>query len=254
MRISLRTVLALAIMLSLNPALHAQIQAARDGGTRELLVSIFVPPVSQAPFSLTLATEWTRPFSGGGTYTLVNTRHIQRDSEGRIYEERWLLVPKGGKVQSIMTSIEISDPVAHVSYNCFLGTKTCSLRSYTRSAEASYKPAPGLNGALPSGDGFATYEELGTSVVEGLETTGSRETRTLNPGTYGNDQPMVTTREYWFSPKLGINLISRLESPQSGKQTFTVKELSLSEPEPQTFAAPERYSIVDEREERPAAR
>jgi hypothetical protein len=33
----------------------------RDGGTTEVLQSIFIPPMPRAPFQLTLATEWTRP-------------------------------------------------------------------------------------------------------------------------------------------------------------------------------------------------
>jgi len=58
-----------------------------DGSGQEILESIFVPPIAHAPFSLTLATEWTRPLNNGGTYTLVNSRSIKRDGTGRIYEE-----------------------------------------------------------------------------------------------------------------------------------------------------------------------
>ena len=65
-----------------------------DGGVRETLESIFIPPKPNAPFTLTLDTEWTRAFGNGGTYTLVNERHIARDTAGRIYEERWYLVQR----------------------------------------------------------------------------------------------------------------------------------------------------------------
>jgi hypothetical protein len=67
----------------------------QDGGTRKVLESIAIPPLANAPFSGTLVTEWTRPMADGGNYTLTNRRRIARDSAGRIYEERWLLVPKG---------------------------------------------------------------------------------------------------------------------------------------------------------------
>src|SRR4051812_33432171 len=68
-----------------------------DGGAGNgIMQSLFIPPKAGAPFSLTLSTEWTRPLPGGGTWTLVNERHIMRDSKGRIYQERWILVPKGG--------------------------------------------------------------------------------------------------------------------------------------------------------------
>ncbi len=79
--------------------------SAPDGGAREVLVSIFIPPKPNAPFFMALDTEWTRPLGNGGTYTLVNERQIARDSAGRVYQERWLLVPKNGKVESTINRI-----------------------------------------------------------------------------------------------------------------------------------------------------
>jgi hypothetical protein len=71
----------------------------QDGGTSEVLESIVIPPKAQAPFSLLLQTEWVRTLSDGSTITLVNQRRIARDSGGRIYQERWFLVPKNGKAE-----------------------------------------------------------------------------------------------------------------------------------------------------------
>jgi hypothetical protein len=223
-----------------------------DGGTREVLESIFIPPKPGAPFTLTLDTEWSRPFGAGGTYTLVNERHIARDSAGRIYEERWSLQPKGGKDPSLMTYIQIADPVRHTLYNCrmFEG-KTCYLLNYSGSASEAYRPAVQPSGPLPNGDGYHTHEDLGGNSLFGFETAGYRETTTLNPGVYGNDQPMVTTREFWYSPQLGIDLISTLDSPRSGKQTFTVTVISASEPDPKLFDLPEGYQVVDQRKASP---
>jgi hypothetical protein len=51
--------------------------ATTDGGGQEVLESIFVPFLAHAPFSLTLATEWTRPMNNGGTYTVVNQQADQ---------------------------------------------------------------------------------------------------------------------------------------------------------------------------------
>ena len=81
-----------------------------DGGTRGRMESIFVPPKAGAPFSFTLVTEWKRPMDNGGTFTLTNERHIARDSKGRIYQERWLLVPKGGTIKSQMDVFQVTDP------------------------------------------------------------------------------------------------------------------------------------------------
>lgn len=219
-----------------------------DGGTRETLESIFIPPIANAPFSLTLETEWSRPLNGGGSYTLVNQRHIMRDSAGRIYQERWLLVPKGGSLKSTMNWIQIADPEKHVYFNCHVEDKVCTERSYGGLASAAYKPVIGSSGALPDGKGFQKHEDLGTGSVGGVTTVGYRDSVTFNPGVYGNDQPMTTTREFWYSAKLGIDLVSILDSPQAGKQVFTVSEISAAEPDPQVFSIPDGYTVVDARE------
>ena len=56
----------------------------------------------------------------GGTTTLVNKRRIARDAAGRVYQERWALVPKNDpRVQSIQNMIQIHDPLTHTRYDCF---------------------------------------------------------------------------------------------------------------------------------------
>jgi hypothetical protein len=235
-------------------AAHAQeVQVQmRDGGTREVLESIYIPPMARSPFTLTLTTEWIRPMGSGGTYTLENTRHIMRDSQGRIYEERWLLVPKGGKMESRMNVFQIADPVKHTLYNCFTKSKECDLLRYAGSNSVQYKPGMTAAGPLPDGSGYRTHEELGVESVDGFETTGYRDTTVLNPGVIGNDQPATMTREFWYSALLGINLRSLVESPQTGKQVFTVTNVSTSEPEPAVFAIPDDYRVVDQRKTEPA--
>src|SRR5882724_5996642 len=90
---------------------------AEDGGARgSTLESVVIPPKAKAPFTLILETEWIRGLSDGGTITLVNKRRIARDADGRIYQERWLLVPKADATSSQMTAIQISDPTAHTLY------------------------------------------------------------------------------------------------------------------------------------------
>ena len=91
----------------------------QDGGVSEVLQSIVVPPKAEAPFTLTLETEWVKTLNDGGTITLVNKRRIARDSAGRIYQERWALVPKNDpRVKSMMTLIQIKDPKEGTLYNC----------------------------------------------------------------------------------------------------------------------------------------
>jgi hypothetical protein len=225
-----------------------------DGGTRQVLESIFIPPLAHAPFSLTLETEWTRTMANGGTYTMVNKRQIMRDGAGRIYQERWLLVPKDGKMESKMNFIQISNPATHTLYNCETATRQCYLQVYSGSTKANYQPGVGRSGALTDGSGYATHEDLGGDTIAGLDTVGYRDTTTLNPGTFGNAQPMVSMREFWYSKQLGINLLSILDSPLVGKERFTATDVNVSEPQPRYFAIPEGYTVIDQRETGPPVR
>lgn len=224
-----------------------QVVQMRDGGTSEVLESIYIPPLLNAPFTAVVHTEWSRPIPGGGSYTLVNQRRVARDTRGRIYEERWLLAPKDTDIKSQMNVIQIADPIAHTLYNCFIFQRRCLLETYSESAAAIYAPAIGTTGPLPKTNGFSTHEDLGIRDVEGVETHGTRDTVTLNPGVFGNDRPLVSTREFWHAAKLGINLRSILDDPRTGKQTFTVTDVSSSEPDIKIYDIPEGFEVVDRR-------
>ncbi|MGA2537020.1 MAG: hypothetical protein ABSF53_13470 [Terracidiphilus sp.] len=183
--------------------------------------------------------------AGGGTITLTNERHIVRDSKGRIYQERWILVPKGGKIESRMNVFQITDPEQHTWFNCAPATKVCDLYRYHLTTQDKFEPPIGKSGPLPDGDGVRQHEDLGAGSVEGVDTHGYRETTTINTGVMGNDQPMVTVREFWYSPHLAVNLNSTVDAPQSGKQVFTAKDISTAEPDSSFFEIPAEYKIVD---------
>ncbi len=222
----------------------------RDGGTDEVLQGIEIPPITKAPFSLMLETEWTRPLADGGTWTIANRRRIARDSAGRVYQERWLLAPKGGKVPSRMSFIQIADPVKHTGVTCDVRSHKCMVGYYRETSEMTYKPSPETSGQLRDGAGTYTHENLGENTVAGLPTVGMRDTTTLNAGIVGNDRPLSIIREFWYSQKLGINLLSSLSDGRYGTQRFKATELTQGEPEPSLFEMPSGYTLV---EQKPAA-
>jgi hypothetical protein len=224
---------------------------AADGGVREVLESIVVPPTSGAPFTATLDTEWVKYAADGVTITLANERHIARDGRGRIYEERWFLVPKNGKAKSEMNWIQIADPKLRTQYNCSTFRHICELRTYDPTddltAAAPLKPLPA--GARSADN--VSVEDLGARNIAGIDTIGRRETITVEAGTVGNDQPFTTLKEYWHSQELGLNLLSIRSGPMVGKQTFTITELTAAEPDPQLFELPAGYKVTDLRKNPP---
>jgi hypothetical protein len=236
-----------------GPQKPVQQYYVEDGGAHGgVLESIVIPPKLNAPFTLLLQTEWVRGLPDGGSITTVNQRRIARDTEGRIYMERWYLVPKDGKDKSQMTTIQVSDPSNHTLYNCFMldPKKQCVLVTYTPSPNAVFK-FQGPTGPLPDGTGEAIHQDLGTQLVAGVETTGTRDTVIYNAGLFGNDRKMTIEREFWYSPKLGFNLLSKRSDPRIGTQTFTATNLILSEPDPKLFDLPDGFTVVDRRQTAP---
>ena len=224
---------------------------AHDGGVREVLESIVVPPIPNAPFMATLDTEWIRYAGDGATITFVNERHVARDGQGRLYEERWWLVPKNSDRKSKMNWIQIADPKQRTLFNCSVQRKVCELRNYDPAddlgAAAQVPPIP--SGAATHGP--MNIEDLGTQNIAGVETIGRRQTTTIEAGAMGNDLPMTSVREYWHSQELGLNLLSILSGPMIGKQTFTITELTQGEPDTQLFQLPAGYKITDLRKNAP---
>lgn len=216
-----------------------------DGGTTEILQSIFIPPKMHAPFSLTLHTEWVKTLSDGNTITLMNQRHIYRDSQGRIFQERVVLVPKTGKYVPYVTTLQYADPNAHAVFNCFQNNRhQCVRLPYDATTEMNYQPVSPKPGPLPDGMGNGEHEDLGKQTIESVETVGTRDRVTYNPGVFGNDAPMTVEHESWYSPHLGINLLSIRTDPRLGKQTFRATDISTAEPDPTLFQLPKGYKVV----------
>jgi hypothetical protein len=83
--------------------------------------------------------------------------------------------------------------------------------------------------------------------MDGLEVVGTRETRTISPGTFGNDKPVVVIKEIWYSPQLQFNLSVTRIDPRNGTQKLEVTDLKLGEPGPEWFAMPDGYRQLTER-------
>ena len=152
-------------------------QTGRDGGNREVLESIVIPPIPNAPFFATLATESVKYSADGASMTFVNERHIGRDGQGRIYEERWLLVPKESGIKSSMNWIQIADAKQHTLYNCSPQEHICDLLGYDPADDLFAATLnPQKSHIVQNEKGSQSWEDLGTRNILGFDTVGVRET------------------------------------------------------------------------------
>jgi hypothetical protein len=220
------------------PSAHAP-----DGNSFQRLASISVPTISGAPFTLTLSTQWTRRLSDGSTITLINHQLIARDSSGRVFQERRWLVPANDPNADRVSNLQWSDPEKGEYYDCLTATLVCQVDTYRPIADE----VPAVPGPTMGGKGFVTVRPLGTRNIEGMETQGTVETTTINAGAIGNDQPIVITKEFWFSPELKLNLVVKREDPRSGTQIFSATNLVTGDPKPWFFEMPSGFRRVDHR-------
>jgi hypothetical protein len=216
-------------------------QRPPDGGTREVLVSIFIPSLTNSPFTATVNTESVRQLADGSTITLKNHRAIARDKAGRIFQERRLLVPDDGKHESIVTQTEISDPVGHKLYICVPKERVCQLEEFS-APDFAHPPAVGI---APNQPGGPSREDLGQQSIGGLEVTGTLETGVIESGAIGNDSPLLVKSEFWYSPQLGVNLMSKRQDPRFGIQNFDLSDIVLGEPDPKLFEIPSGSKVID---------
>jgi hypothetical protein len=255
------------------------------GGTEFLFEG---KPVKGAPFSADAVTETVQQLADGNRITNSSTTKLYRDSEGRTRRElsqdaqAMTVMPFPGPTIS-HSEVTISDPVAGVNYMLNTRTRTAmklplphqvqkikekpehtdsggaaSLDQLPRTGAPEHKTGV----AVQSGNNmiFTTHmsgkvtgdfktESLGKQKMEGVEAQGERVTETIRAGQIGNEQPIVSTTETWFSPTLKRVILSKRHDPRFGDTTFKLTNISLAEPSPSLFQVPSDYTITDPKAE-----
>jgi|HubBroStandDraft_6_1064221.scaffolds.fasta_scaffold75183_4 hypothetical protein len=86
-------------------------------------------------------------------------------------------------------------------------------------------------------------ESLGTTTIEGVQVTGTRNTSTIPAGTIGNDRDLNIIRETWYSPELKLVIQSTQNDPRFGQTTYTLKNIQQGSPDVTLFQVPANYTI-----------
>lgn len=224
--------------------LHAQ-EALRgpDGGTTYHVSGVDLLAIPDRPFSANSRTDWTRILSDGSTMQVHLTAKLARDSSGRMYRERRSFMPGNSDAQTRLNEIMIYDPVALTQTICTVSTHHCVTSDYQPRTSFATMPV----GSFANGTRYLNREELGTNTMEDLDVIGTRETLTINAGVVGNQRPLVSTREFWYSPDLQTNLSITRNDPREGKQVVRLSNLSRSDPPPELFEVPAGFTVQDAR-------
>jgi hypothetical protein len=88
-------------------------------------------------------------------------------------------------------------------------------------------------------------ESLGTQILEGVPSEGTRTTSTIEVGAIGNDRALSIVAERWYSPDLKTVMMTSHSDPRSGTETFRLTNVLRTEPSASLFALPAEYKLVE---------
>ena len=232
--------------------------------------------VTGAPYSATITNESVQTLADGTHITSSSTGTTARDSQGRTRQDAPLPALGNLSATDAPHLVFIQDPVAGASYTLNLTDKTAwkgpvpppggggpggmmvsTNTVVVQAASGAPMPpppsppdAPGtstifLQKRFAEADGDVTSENLGSQIMEGVQVTGLRTTRTIAVGKIGNDRPITIVTEVWTSPELKTIVLSKRSDPRMGEQTFKLTNIQRSEPDPSLFTVPSDFTISE---------
>src|ERR1700744_4894691 len=193
------------------------------GGVNVRIAGVFVTPVANAPFSATVDIVSKQKLPDGSLNIRTSVAHIARDSSGRIYNERRVLVSPAFQGEPTLLSAHIYDPTTHL--NTFLDPFSHLARQsiFTGSRQiAAIDPTLG-----PHGGGVLTKQEsLGEQTVGNTLLRGTKKIWPVPPAMSGTGSAVEIVDQYWYSPDLSVYLIVQHDDPRTGEQIVAVKDVN----------------------------
>nr|HEV7952868.1 hypothetical protein [Candidatus Acidoferrales bacterium] len=230
---------------------------------------MFGEVVKGAPFTAQRTEESTQTLGDGTHINHKSSISYARDSAGRVRREddEW---------------ITIYDPVANVSYRLnkknHTGNKVELLRGEAkikldeinqeradqlkvqsekalaedkaRQENAVVISDQGADGRVYSFRKDGNEEALGSQVVNGVMADGMRTTYTIPAGDFGNDRPITSTTESWYSPDLHLTVMYKRSDPREGDVVTQYTGIKRAEPDPSLFQMPAGYTLNQNQERR----
>lgn len=207
--------------------------------------------VKGAPYTAQAVTQHTQTLADGNHIQNTTTASVARDSEGR--SRREVTIAGIGSLASSTAgpkSVFIHDPVAGASYILEPSTQTAHV-THPRSvpaeagAETSTAQPNGLRAHASSRKSQSTTVDLGTQVMDGLTVQGKQITRTIPAGQVGNEKPLQSVTEIWYSEDLKTIVMSKTTDPRGGQTTYQLTNISRAEPDAALFQVPAGYKVTE---------
>jgi len=209
--------------------------------------------VTGAPYTATAITESSQTLADGNHINNKATATVARDSQGRTRREEvmgamgpWAV--KGPHLVFIHDPVSNSDTILdsndHTARVLKPG-KAGAMRIH--GGDVMYAQAGVAHAGMAhegmAKDTQAKTESLGTQTIEGVAAEGKRVTRSIPAGAIGNERPLETTSEVWYSPDLQVVVMSKHSDPRFGDTTYRLTDIKRAEPDRSLFAVPSGYTL-----------
>ncbi|MGA7239888.1 MAG: hypothetical protein WBY44_29680 [Bryobacteraceae bacterium] len=232
--------------------------------------------IKGAPYSGDQITENTQILGDGTRIHNENAVKVYRDSEGRVRRETpemisifdpvagvgYTLNPSTLTGSKMQVSVSVKGGPNSVSYSAsassadgktvqvYAGTKTATITGSgegvgigTGAGSGFFYSAAGPNIAFSKALAVGKAESLGPQTMEGVNVQGERRTHTIEAGEIGNDRPIQTIDEHWYSPDLQLDVMTRHSDPRTGEQTTRLVDIRRGDPDASLFQVPASYTI-----------
>jgi hypothetical protein len=236
-------------------------------------------PVKGAPYSADAVTETTQTLADGNRITHKSNASVYRDSAGRTRREETIsaLGPwaSGGDAPKV---IFIQDPAASAAYHldpqthvahkmpvgkgAFFFSQTGAVASGGQKnmtfqrvvappsggAEVSGTMGPVAALAVPGAkisNADVKTESLGKQTIEGVEAEGTRSTATMAAGSIGNELPISSVTERWYSAELQTVVMSKRSDPRFGETVYRLTNIQRGEQPASLFEVPSDYTVTE---------
>jgi hypothetical protein len=206
--------------------------------------------ILNAPYSATRVKERSQTLANGTRVTSPpSSVAMFRDAAGRTRAEWPIAIGPEGPSSTVIVQIE--DPGAGFEYvidHQHRATHRIAIarRNPIYDQGPAALPPPANRTKAAANQPQFTVEDLGTHTIEGRLAQGHRETRVDPAGFAGNDGPVTTVRETWWSFELRMNIVVKTLSPVTGDDTIRFTGITLGDPAPALFQPPPEYSVIEE--------
>lgn len=199
--------------------------------------------VTGEPYTAQAVTTMRQALADGTTITHTVTASIARDSQGRTMRSQILKGFATGDAASGATIVTIFDPVANqrIEYNTARKTARIFMLPQNQGAGSPAGRGRGMRGRRGHSQADVTTQTLTGPPIDDLQVQGTKTTRTIAAGAVGNDKPLISTEESWYSPQYQMVLQSTRNDPRFGQTTYTVSNFVQGEPNASLFQIPAGY-------------